>query len=60
MGVEVDLNVFCPNEFNSKSVLILDIFMNINGLQHKQLEKRIFSIPLPTPPTSSVIAPMPF
>lgn len=35
MGGEADLNVCCPNEFNSKSVLILDIFMNINALQHK-------------------------
>lgn len=35
MGVEADLNICCPNEFNSKSVLLLDIFMNINALQHK-------------------------
>lgn len=35
MGVEADLNIFCLNEFNSKSVLILDVFMNINALQHK-------------------------
>lgn len=35
MGIEADLNVWCSNEFSSKSVLILDIFMNINAVQHK-------------------------